>query len=302
MRRADRNKEKIESIEREKNRQKRKVKNARLFKFLFVLFLFLSLTFVTLRYLGTSGLVVREYVNKSDKLPKSFYGAKIVHFSDLHYGHTTDLKKLDKLTQKINYIKADLVIFTGDLVDRNSKKVDYDALSKALAKIEAKLGKYMVLGNHDKSDKVAKCLTDAGFIDLNNKFELIYNDDYQSILLSGIGDSILGRDDITAAMAYFLDEAANRDIFSIVIAHEGDAFIDILDNYPVDIALSGHSHNGQVRLPKIGSLVKVRGAKTYSEAFYEVGETNIYVSGGIGTTVLPFRLFNQPSINLIRIK
>lgn len=302
MRRTDKNKEKIKHLEDENNKKIKRAKNIKIFKVVTVIFLLFSFAYVSLRYIGTSGLIIREYSYKSNKITENFYGSKIVHFSDLHYGHTTDMKKVEDLVNKINYIKPDIVVFTGDLVDNKISDDDLKKLSLNLAKISASLGKYMVLGNHDRDSKISKALTDASFIDLNNKFDLIYKDSNDAILISGIGDVILKRDDIQSAMAYFLDEASKRDIFSLVITHEGDILDELIGNYPVDLALSGHSHNGQVRLPKIGSIIKVRGAKKYSEESYDVNGTKIYVSGGIGTTVFPFRFFNNPSINLIRIK
>lgn len=301
MSRIEKNKAIVEEFEREKELEKKKLKRKRRFKFFSVFFLIIFLMYLILRYFGTSGLIVREYAPSFDNLPKSFYGLKIVQFSDLHYGHTTDIEDVRKLVKKINYLNPDIVVFTGDLIDSKFTNEDLRLLEKELSLIEAKLSKYMVLGNHDRSSQIADLLVKANFIDLNNNYDLIYNNSNESIIISGIGDLILKRHDIDEAMRYFKDENNPR-LFSIVITHEGDVLDDVLGNYPVDLALAGHSHNGQVRLPKIGSLITPYGAKIYKEKEYHERGASIYVSGGIGTTILPFRLFNHPSINLIRLR
>ena len=66
--------------------------------------------------------------------------------------------------------------------------------------------------------------------------------------------------------------------------------------------MAGHSHNGQVRLPFIGAIVKNQGAKKYYNEYYKIKNTDLYISGGIGTSTLPFRLFNRPNINFYRLR
>lgn len=300
MKRTEKNKAQIESFEKEKEKKIKKEKYSKRFKFFFTLIILLSLAFVSLRYIGTSGLVVREYVYSSANTPDSFRGAKIVHFGDLHYGHSTDLVKTKEVVAKINQLRPDIVVFTGDLIDKSTSFQDADALTVELSKIDAKYAKYMVLGNHDKKAVNLDVLTGAGFIDLNNNYDLIYMEDNSKVLISGVGDSILKRDDLASAMAYFGSEEADADIFTIAMAHEPDTYLALQD-YPLNIFLAGHSHNGQIRLPFIGALKTVVGAEVYKEAFYQESNTSIYITGGIGTTFLPFRLFNHPSINLIRI-
>ena len=74
-----------------------------------------------------------------------------------------------------------------------------------------------------------------------------------------------------------------------------------LKQYNIDLFLSGHSHNGQVRIPFIGAVVKPIGAKVYYDEYYQVDETELYISSGIGTSALDFRFLNKPSINLYRL-
>ena len=92
----------------------------------------------------------------------------------------------------------------------------------------------------------------------------------------------------------------NKDIYSILLMHEPDFVDNIkLENY--DLVLTGHSHNGQVRFPFVGAIVKPDGAKKYFDEYYKINQTELFVSSGIGTSNLKLRLFNRPSINFYRI-
>ena len=82
--------------------------------------------------------------------------------------------------------------------------------------------------------------------------------------------------------------------------HEPD-FIDEIDYRKFDLVLAGHSHNGQVRLPFIGALVKPNYAKKYYDEYYKIKNTDLYISSGIGVSEVNFRLFNRPSFNLYRL-
>ena len=87
--------------------------------------------------------------------------------------------------------------------------------------------------------------------------------------------------------------------YTIVLAHEPDQ-IDYINNYDIDLYLTGHSHLWQVRLPLIGAIWTPEGAKKYYDEHYIIDETNMYVNGGLGTSGLKLRYFNKPSINMYR--
>ena len=76
----------------------------------------------------------------------------------------------------------------------------------------------------------------------------------------------------------------------------------IIESFNPNLILAGHSHNGQVRLPFIGPLMKRIGSKKYIDSYYEINDTKLLISGGIGNTKYNMRLFNHPSINFIRLR
>lgn len=256
------------------------------------------------RYIGTSGLIIKEEKITSTKIPDNFHGLKVVQFSDLHYGSTCFDKEVKNLVNEINLRKPDLVLFTGDLIDKNSTITEKQSkqLIKYLQAINSTIGKYAVSGNHDYKDQnFNKIMIQSNFTILDNAYDLIYYEGYDPILLVGLSSSIKGKRDIENGFAYFQEPNYNPDIFTITMLHEPDSIDNILSKYPTDLALAGHSHNGQIRIPYLGSIVKVNGAKKYSESFYNINNTKLYISGGIGTSTYPFRLFNRPSINFFRI-
>jgi len=86
------------------------------FKILLYIIIFCLLVLLWARFISTSGLKVNEIKIVDQKLSESFHGFKIVHFSDVHYGKTIDKNSLEKIVDKINLIKPNLVLFTGDLL------------------------------------------------------------------------------------------------------------------------------------------------------------------------------------------
>ena len=301
--RTEKNKLKRKKIIKEEQKETRKKVLDVTFKIFIWLFIIFAILFFILRYVGNFGLIVKEEAFVSSTLPENFHGIKIIHFSDLHYGTTIKTKELKNIVKKINDIRPDLIVFTGDLVDKHYSitSKEKEDIVKQLNKLTATLGKYSVQGNHDKNN-FNNIMKDTDFIVLDNNYDLIYKDVNNPILITGIGSSLLKNMDIDKAYNYFKEENSNQDIFTISLLHEPDSIDTILENYKVDLAFAGHSHNGQVRLPFTPALVKVNGAKKYYEAKYEINNTKLFISGGIGTSNYPFRLFNHPSINFIRLR
>lgn len=265
-------------------------------KIIFSIIIIIIMTILYMRYVGTSGLKVREYKITNNNL-SSFYGFKVVHFSDLHYGMSVNDEKLSKIIDNINKIKPDIVVFTGDLIDRNTKvtKEISEILVKNLTKINTTYGKYYVTGNHDLVNKsYDSIMTNSNFKSLDESFDVIYSKDNESMFIGGIKVNNSLSDNIIENLN------SNEYNYKILALHYPDKVDDIL-NYNFNLIVSGHSHNGQVRLPVIGKIITPENAKKYYEPHYKINNTDLYISGGIGNSVLNFRLFNPPSFNLYRL-
>ena len=255
------------------------------------------------KYVGTKGLIVKEYRVESNILSENFSGIKIVHFSDLYYKSTFEKDDLIALVDKINILKPDIVVFTGDLVPPTVKLNDEDIniLNENLSKIEAKIGKYAIYGDNDyKLNNYEEIMTTSGFTILSNSYEEIFYKTNESIYIVGLPSSIKEKSDLNKAFEFYKDD--NRK-YVITLVHDGKTIKSIDDsNYEVDLILGGHSLGGLIQIPFYGGLIKDSSMYKYSEEYYKKGITNIYISSGLGTNEYDFRLNNKPSFNLYRLK
>lgn len=264
--------------------------------FLIYFILFISLIFIYAYYIEPFNLSIKEYKIENKDIPDSFDSLKIIHFSDLHYGSSVDIDYVKRIVKLINEQEPDIVMFTGDLLDKdaNMSKKNVEKLKNEINKIESTLGNFAVSGNHDyEFIKGFKSVLSDNFIILDNEEKLIYYKENTPISITGFVDA--------------LEDKPNYDIlknentyFRFVLIHEPDEFDKIIDSN-FNIMLSGHSHNGQVRIPLLGKLYTPKGAKKYYEDYYNINNKELFVSNGIGTSGLNIRFMSGPSINLYRI-
>lgn len=264
-------------------------------KIIFLVILIIATLFILLRYIGNMGIKVKEYKIINNNIG-NFYGLKIVHVTDLHYGMTNE-KKLKKLVKEINLTKPDIVLFTGDLVDKNTeynKEID-NKLIENLKNINAYYGKYYVNGDEDLLYKTFDTImSNSNFILLDDTYEVIYNEKNETIFLSGISPD--------KSLTNEIKENINLNTYNykILLTHYPDSVTSVL-KYNFDLIASGHSLNGQVRLPFIGSVYTKENSRKYYNSYYKIDNTNFYISSGIGNSTINIRLNNPPSFNLYRI-
>lgn len=287
------NEELAKEIEEEEKKKKNK-KILKILAFIFIpLFIIFTVSYILLRYIGNIGIVVKEYPITNNKITADFDGIKIVQFSDIHYNKYTEENKIKELVQIINKTNPDIVIFTGDLIDNNYEITmsEKEFLISEFNKIKSTIGKYAIKGEED-NNTFDEIFTNSTFEILNNIIKNIYKNN-SHIQLIAVDDNY---------QAYSEIKKQEDDTFKIVITHMPDNTDEIIAYLTPDIVLAGHSHNGQVRLPFIGPLMKKIGSKKYIDAYYEIDNTKLFVSGGIGNTKYNMRLLNHPSINFFRLK
>ena len=304
MTREEINKDKQNELDEENTRNTIKKIIKIFIKVTCILILFVLVFFSYNTYISTVKVKVREYRLINKKIPDSFNGIKIIQFSDLHYGRTMLMENVKSIKKMINMRKPDIIVFTGDLIDSKYKISDKEKeqLIKELSSLKATLGKYAVFGNED-DDELLSLYNQAGFIILNNDYDLVFNSDNNPILLIGLGSLIKDKQSIDDGFKYFKEENNNKDIYTIVMVHEPDSIIDISSLYEPDLVIAGHSHNGNVIVPFINyGIDKENGAKKYNGEYYSLGKTKLYISSGLGTNnKTGIRLFCRPSINFFRI-
>ena len=290
--RSEKNSEIIKEIEKEEIIKKSK-KAIKIFLWIFIpLITFIFLSYFLLRVVGNMGIVVREYPIYIENDSYNINGLKIVHFSDIHFNNSITIKKVKELVNIVNKANPDIVVFTGDLIDKgyvltNEQKED---LIYELSQIKAKIGKYAIYGDEDKLT-FKNILDSCDFEILDNSMKKVYISS-QFINLIAV-DNTYSMNDFTSS---------TDDALTIVLTHKPDLADRIINDFNPDIIMSGHSHNGQIRLPLIGPLIRKEGAKKYPSSYYEINNTKLYVSGGIGNSYFQFRLLNHPSINFYRIR
>ena len=298
MTREELNKQIQEEITEENKIKKNKKLIKFTIKFTIFLIAFFTIFYTYTTYVSTIKIGVREYRITSKKIPTTLSGLKIIHLSDLHFGSTMfneNVKEIKKLSNKRN---PDIVVFTGDLINKNYKldSKEKEKLIHLLKSIDASLGKYAILGDQD-NELVSTIFNQSDFTILRNEYELIYKNNNDAILLIGLTDK---NQDIDKAYEYFKEENHNSNIYTITLVHEPDTADEIV-NYPTDLILAGHSHNGNIRIPIINyPIYQYEGAKKYNQEYYKINNTKMYISSGLGTTN-GFRLFCRPSINFYRI-
>lgn len=251
------------------------------------------------RYIGTKNIRVNEIKLIANELTDEFKGFKIVHISDIQYGKSTFKKELTELTEKINLTKPDIIVLTGDLINKEASLTDEDItiLIDFLKSLNANIKKYAVSGDNDilfsEFDTIIK---DGNFINLDNDFDTIYYGNLNYILISGIGNDFNNNSLIDMNNHLKTEQAP---IYTILLVHKPDIIDNIEETF--DLVLAGHSLNGLVNLPLIGPLYLEDGAIKYHKEFYQINNTKLYISNGIGTNNYSFRLFNKPSFNFYRM-
>lgn len=273
----------------------------KLISFLFIILLVIICVILYARYFGTTGLKVIENSIVDEELPSSFNGYKIVQFADIHYGNTTTIDDIKNITKNINNLKPDIIIFTGDLFDKNIKVTEDDVniLKEELAKIESNINKYVVKGDNDYQylTEFETIFKYANFTILDNMNELIYYKDNTPIKIVGTTSELKSNIDYTSAFKNLEDE---NEYFTILISHEPN-IIKSINDYKVNIIFTSHSLGGLINIPFVGGIVKYKGSDNYIKGYYEIENTKMFVNSGIGTQDYHFRLFNRPSINLYRL-
>ena len=242
-------------------------------------------------------LQVSEYTYTSPKVPSSADGFRIVQVSDLH--NAVFGSHNSRLLEKITAQRPDIIVITGDIAD--SSHTDLDAaieFCEGAAKIAPC---YYITGNHemwlddDEQQKLYSGITNAGVTFLKDETVTLAN-----------GISMTGLDDASLYNGTLAKLSANIDPadLHIVLAHEPQYLEEEYILSSPDLIITGHAHGGQVRLPFIGGIVAPDQGflPKYTAGEYKSGDTAMYVSRGLGNSVIPLRVFNYPEINVLIIK
>jgi uncharacterized protein len=246
-------------------------------------------------------LVITEETLNLPNWSAKLNGFKVVAVSDIHGGSNgITEEKLRHIVAKINDQNADIVFLLGDYVSqiggKNSVlKMPSETVAENLKGIKAKNGVYAVIGNHDwwyDEAKITAEFAKAGIMILENQNQPIKLGD-QTINIWGIEDNWKKRRVPLEPLEKISDK---RNI--IAITHNPDSF----DKTPesVSLMLAGHTHGGQILIPFYGAPVAVSDRKFYSHHYVENGR-NLFITSGIGTSVVEFRFRVPPEIAVLTL-
>lgn len=247
---------------------------------------------------------------KIKNLPEELNGTTISLISDIHSGPFMDVNLMKEYCDVVNSLNSDIIVIPGDLT--NTKKTEIHPFNKAFSDLKAKYGVYGTLGNHDyfsDPDYIANAISNESPVKmLRNKTEFI-NIKGKELCLIGVEDI---RDSGTTygnVLIEYIDKTLEetdekyKSLPKILLCHKPYIFRDIKDRN-IDLMLSGHTHGGQIVFAKFGN-VNLSIAATVSNlisGLYKEGDSNLYVSRGIGTVGFPMRLNCPPEITQIKLK
>ncbi len=228
------------------------------------------------------------------RLPKKLDGFKIVHLSDTHHSPFTGLDHIKRAIKVANRLKPDMFVLTGDYVSHEREYIAPVAVE--LAKLKAQYGVHACLGNHDHwtdAELVTHLFRGEGINVLVNqglRFEALG----ASFWLAGVDDYMVGKTDVPAALrGSFPDE------MKILLAHNPIIFREAV-RWGVDLTLSGHTHGGQIKFRDEEKRILPR--RKLSSGLHKRKDSQVYITRGIGTVVVPMRYQCPPEISLLELR
>jgi len=227
---------------------------------------------------------VTEHRIRLNALPESFRGLRIVQLSDIHHGLFLPFHAVLDAVEMANRLQPDVIALTGDFVTYSRAYIE--PVAAILGTLRARHGVFAVLGNHDfrvDAAEVTRALHRHGVEVLRNRHTQLRSAG-QSLPIAGIDDLWYGAD-LPRALRGIRPGAP-----TILLSHN-PKIIRRAAHYQVGLVLSGHTHGGQINLPFAGTVFgRSPERMRYKSGWDRLGPTQIYVSRGIGTVVLPVRV------------
>jgi predicted MPP superfamily phosphohydrolase len=247
-------------------------------------------------------LVVREETIELPNWPGGFENLRVAVLSDLHVGSPyIGAIKLNYIVARVNEGQPDLVVLLGDFMIQGvagGKQVEPEYFAETLKHLHARLGVFAVLGNHDwwyDGPRVRRALEAVGIRVLDDDV-LRLERGGDAIWLIGLADAWTNKTDIKGTLARVTDDKP-----IIALTHNPDLFARIPQR--VVLTLAGHTHGGQVNLPFVGRLrVPSEFGERYAAGHVVEGNHHLFVTTGVGTSIIPVRFRVPPEIVFLTLK
>ena len=228
---------------------------------------------------------------------------RVAVLTDLHVGSPFNgLDKLKRVVETTNQARPDLICLLGDLVIQGvpgGTFVPPEDIARELSQLQAPLGVVAVLGNHDAwfdHTRVKRAL-ESSRARVVEDTAIRLDTTSGALWIAGVSDRMTRSHNLRAALEAITD--AERP--ALLLTHNPDIFPDVPPR--IALTLAGHTHGGQVNLPVVGRLVvpSVFGARFAAGHIVEDGR-HLFVSTGVGTSILPVRFRVPPAISLLTIE
>jgi predicted MPP superfamily phosphohydrolase len=248
-----------------------------------------------------SRLVLRQTTITLAAWPESFKNLRVSVISDLHAGSPyITIDKIRRVVEITNAAQPDLILLPGDFVIQDvlgGKFMEPEAIVAELKNLKARDGVFATLGNHDwwyNAPRLKQAIANAGIPVLENQAVKIERGG-NTIWLAGLADEWEGQPDIAGTLKQVTDNSP-----VIAFTHNPDLFPAIPSRIALTIA--GHTHGGQVALPLIGRpIVPSKFGQRYAVGHIVEDGKHLFVSTGIGTSIIPVRFGVPPEISLLVI-
>ena len=245
-------------------------------------------------------IIVAKYEIESEQLPEAFDGFKIAFIADPHHGKRYTYDKLNRVVRKTHGQSPDIILLGGDYSNEHPK--DLAECFDKFSELDAPLGVYAILGNHDywNPPLMRQAIADAGIHLLQNSGVWLEKDGSR-VLLVGVEDLWCGKPSLEPVWQELIDSD-----YAVLLSHNSDFIDDVEPSLlqHLDLMLSGHTHGGQVTLFGLYTPKKMVKSGLVSGHFPpdDSGKPDIIVSNGIGTSILPLRFFARPQIVIVTLK
>jgi hypothetical protein len=240
-------------------------------------------------------LTVERHAIALRRLPRALDGFRIVHLSDIHHSPFTGSEQIKHAIETANSLEPDIIALTGDYVSREHAYIA--PCAELLGRLRARSGVYAVLGNHDHWTD-APLITDlfrlAGIRVLINE-GMRFEQKGAAFWLAGVDDTMVGQEDLPLALA-----GSRAGEMKLLLAHN-PVILRRAARAGVDLVLSGHTHGGQVAW-RSERNASGRPRRRLLKGLGRQGNTQIYVTRGLGTVVLPIRYGCPPEVSLLELR
>lgn len=253
-------------------------------------------------WLEPASIYNENYQIRLPNWPAACDGVRVAVLADLHVGSPFNgLDKLDRIVELTVKAKPDLILLAGDYVIHGvlgGTKVAPEEIAKSLRSLAAPLGVFAVLGNHDwweNAPRIERALQSAGISVLEDSSVLVKRDSCVFQLV-GLSDLWEGPRRYRTALAQI-----KSGIPAVAFTHNPDAFTEIPNR--VDLMIAAHTHGGQVYLPLFGRpIVPSKYGQRFAAGHIVENGRHLFVSTGLGTSVIPVRFLVPPEISLLTIQ